>query len=135
MTHTSKLPDKPSALIRVALGDLQKCLDNAPHNIDLMRAVLIQTFGASPTTELNQYTLFRGNSTHPDVAKLGAIEAFEFGWVYIGLVTLGLDPNATPELISIGQKRHAVSDFDSKLPKKFFRDMRKIADSFERIGY
>ena len=35
MTYTSKLPDQPSALIRVALDDLKKCMDDPIYEINM----------------------------------------------------------------------------------------------------
>ena len=37
MTYTSKLPDQPSALIRVALDDLKKCMGDPTYEINMAK--------------------------------------------------------------------------------------------------
>ena len=64
MTYTSKLPDKPSALIRAALDDLKKCM-------------------ADPTYEINMATWHKPlvnqrDSAHCSVCLAGAVLAQTF---------------------------------------------------------
>ena len=149
MTYTSKLPDQPSALIRVALADLQKCIDDPVYKIDmrtwhkpvdsgthcsvcLAGSVLAQTFKV-PTSE--SIPAIRHFVDCNELDKLEALDYFRTGNIFDGLILLICDPQGVSALDEISQLNGSISEFDEHSPENFFDNMNAIADAFERCGY
>ena len=149
MTNTSKLPDQPSALIRVALGDLQKCLADPIYKIDmrtwhkpvdngthcfvcLAGSVLAQTFKVPPSESIPAIRHFIDCN---ELDKLEALDYFRTGNIFDGLILMGFDPQGNSALDEMGQLNGGLAPFDADDPKIFFDDMNTIADAFERCGY
>ena len=151
MSYESKLPDKPSELIRVALGDLQKCIDDPHYSIDmnnwhvpcvgycsvcLAGAVMAKTFEIDPRAGTTPGKYFKREWNNPDFIKLEALDRFRCGQIYNGLICMRLDPspsrNALDEAYRLGSTMRA---FNSDYPEHFLGDMRLIVRELERVGY
>ena len=150
MTYTSKLPDQPSALIRLALGDLQKCMADPVYKIDMRHwhmpaddesncsvclagAVLAQTFKMLPSTLIHNLHYYLSDPNDSD--KLAALDDFRTGDLVDGLIVMGFDPQGNSALDGMGQLNGGLAPFDADDPKIFFDDMNTIADALERCGY
>lgn len=92
----TKLPDKPSALIRVALADLEKCEKDPRYEIEmdhwhqangvckvcLAGSVMAKSLGAEPSKGF-------GPSDFDQDQKLRALDCFRTGWIKDALFLMG----------------------------------------------
>lgn len=134
------LPDKPSALIRLALDDLAKVEampemyrvemgewhnphhDDAKCRVCLAGSVIARTLGAAPGD-------FMEPSDYPDdvADKLCALDRFRIGRLYCGLYCIGLEaPEGLPPLATVTPH--------SRDPNKFRADMLALAAMLEEHG-
>ncbi len=135
---TNTLPDKASALIRVALRDLKACEkdDNYIINMKMWHvsgryncevcmagAVMAQSLG----TDFENYAEPRG---FPDDArgKLYALNMFRVGYIEIALQHMGV--NLFHE---IGLDYREIVGYEDDR-EKFFEQMNVMADDLERVG-
>ena len=149
MAYTSKLPDQPSALIRAALADLQKCIDDPIYKIDmktwhkpvdngkhcsvcLAGSVLAQTFKVPPSESIPAIRHFVDCN---ELDKLEALDYFRTGNIFDGLILLGRDTQGVIALDEINQLNGSISEFDEHSPEEFFHNIKSIANAFERCGY
>ena len=135
----SSLPDKPSALIRLALDDLAKCEQDPRYTINmcawhfphgdgncsvcLAGAVMAQHLNISVQEE-------RFPSSFDDFElnrKLRALNAFRAGWITGGLDHLGI---TIPENL-IGSMTVESYRYDAD---QFYTDMRHMANILEKEG-
>jgi hypothetical protein len=141
-TCVSKLPDKPSALIRVALEDLEKCekderyriymadyhlaTSNGPCLVCLAGVVLAKTIGIPPT-ETYGPTRLAADGNLDNARKLYALDLFRCGSIKAALSDLRIPhPDGLPN-------HHGVTDYDRN-PAQFKTDMRAMADLLESEG-
>ena len=152
----SKLPDTPSALIRVALADLQKCIDDPMYKIDmrtwhkpvdngkhcsvcLAGSVLAKTFKVPPRESVPTPRPFARRFSS-DCKKLLALNSFREGAFFEGLILMGVhcpynDAVFYEAFHETCQLRMDEYEYDKTNPKKFFSAMNTIADALERCGY
>lgn len=147
MNTTKKLPDKPSALIRLALEDLKKVEqdDNYIVNMNqwhmpivgykcqvcLAGAVMVKEFDA-PRDEF--LTPGSYEITPPDdleahnYNRLCSLNEFRQGMIKSGFLNLGLElPQGLPRAIVVTDYEHS--------PRKFYEDMEAMAKLLEEHGY
>jgi len=138
---TSKLPDTPSALIRVALADLKKCEAMPGYRIDmttfhtptsndvclvcLAGAVMAQTLG-----------VMKGGYSTPahcpeELEKLIALDCFRVGDVEMGLCELGIE--APQDLLELWRGELEFTDYHDD-PAQFHQDMEALAKELEAHG-
>ena len=150
MTYTSKLPGQPSALIRVALADLQKCIADPIYKIDmktwhkpvdsgkhcsvcLAGSVLAQTLNVLPGESIPTQGPFAWRF-FSDNKKLLALNYFRIGAFFEGLILMGV-PHPYNDA-ALDEVRHLpVVEYDKEHPELFFSAMNKTADALERCGY
>ena len=135
-TKSDCLPSKPSALIRVALADLQKCEKDKRYGIDmgdwhqphaklccvvcLAGSVMAQSLGAQI-----------GESRTPDdwsntvARQLFALDDFRQGDVSDGLEVLGF---------SSERRKTSIPEYEHDDPVPFHKAMNDMADMLEREG-
>jgi hypothetical protein len=136
----SKLPDKPSELIRVALTDLAKCEAmpekyqvhmrdwhtplSSPNvcSVCLAGAVMAQTLGADIGVELDP-------DDFADVNKLCALDDLRIGDVVQALWLLGL-VSGSHFYHDLNRK---ITDYEAS-PTMFREEMNKLADELEKAG-
>lgn len=132
----TKLPDKPSALIRLALKDLEKCERSRKYKINMSvwhepngkcsvcmaGAIMAQRLNCDPGKELAPWQdgLFDADTR----GKLDAVDWFRMGCVDMGLHGMGIDR------IYPDQK---VTDYHRDR-SQFKRDMRKLASLLAKEG-
>lgn len=131
----AKLPEKPSALIRLAVRDLEKAERARNYKVDMgtwhtpngkcrvcfAGAVMAGTLGASRKDCLSP------QSFGDDAAKLESLDYFRTGHIRLGLQINGRE---TPAAVS---NFAVVPDYDED-PKAFKRDMRKLATMLAKHG-
>lgn len=131
-----KLPDKPSALIRVALRDLEKCERSRQYRIDmstwhrpngqcsvcLAGAVMSQTMQVPASKKIGPYDFKNQNIR----AKLFALNAFRGGFVGDGLTDMGIE---NPLLTQTAN----VTSYNRD-PIQFKSDMRRLASLLSKAG-
>lgn len=125
------LPDKPSALIRLAIQDVEKL--EAARPFGLLQE-LQSTDWHSPVKTLAQVHLLdlmkkmEVDATVPEVdCKLRALDLFRTGSVAVGLVTMGLEhPQELAPYIEVHAYLHH--------PEAFKADMLALADRLEGVG-
>ncbi len=135
----NKLPDDPSALIRVALDDLKKCEADPAYEIDmgdwhnpsdqytvclvcLAGAVMAQRLGTDPE-DYSIPCVFKVK----DAAKLRALNEFRGGYVTAGLYFMSLKlPAGIEQTIPIPQYKAG--------PAAFHYAMNTLADTLEAAG-
>lgn len=131
----TKLPDKPSALIRVALRDLEACEKDPRYEIEmdywhqangvckvcLAGSVMAKSLGAPPDKSLGSYDF-------DEDGKLVALDYFRLGWIKDGLYQMTGGPVPT----SLRKDRRIASYSDD--PADFKRDMNALADELEAQG-
>lgn len=135
------LPDKPSELILLALGDLEKCEKDDKYAIDMSNwccpdwkdpniccvcfagAVMVQTLGIK--IESGSYERFPWETDFE--SKLLALDNFRSGHVNRGLQGMGLKPILGLDV------RHGVQYKDD--PVKFKAAMRDLAAQLAQHGY
>ncbi len=99
----SKLPDKPSTLIRLALDDLKKCEASDDYVIDmadwhvpfgsgrcevcLAGAVMAQSLGVGISRDTTPGSMGEGLDR-----KLSSLEEFRQGYIHSGLRKMGIEP-------------------------------------------
>lgn len=134
---TLTLPDKPSALIRLALADLVKCERSKKYRIDmefwhmpnsqcavcLAGAVIAKTLGADSGRYVGPSDFL--NDTY---RKLCALNAFRTGSCRAGFEYL------RRSVIRGRSFYRDIVDYEDD-PKEFKRDMRKLAADLEEAGY
>ncbi len=138
----SRLPDKPSALIRVALDDLAACELSKDYEVNMGEwhilrdtslgnpycavcfagAVMAQTLGADLEEDLNPASFPR------DTNKLQALDCFRQGEVVGGLVNMGL---AVPRGFGAVAE---IPAYDAEDPTEFHWAMCDLADRLEKAG-
>lgn len=135
---TVKLPDAPSALIRLALDDLRKCETSAKYWINmgewhgpndgdhevcdvcLAGAVMAQSLDA----DSRAYTTpgeFGNNSK-----KLTALDSFRAGSVHEGLQIMGREQSPLPDFL--------IPEYFEDDSEPFHEAMEMLADKLERVG-
>lgn len=141
----SKLPDKPSELIRMAIDDLEKVEADTKYSVRmgvwhspsldscevcLAGAVMAKTL-ETPVENFEYPTGFSA-TVH---AKLGALDSFRSGHVIDAFVTLGYcDYDEVPGDILDVHKGVTVVSYEDD-PEAFKVDMLVLANSLEGIGY
>lgn len=95
-----KLPDKPSALIRLALRDLEKCERSPKYKVEmaywhdpngkckvcLAGSVMAKSLGVGPNQQLHPQDLEDADTQR----KLFALNAFRVGGIHGGLEEMGI---------------------------------------------
>ena len=142
MTNPS-LPDLPSALIRVALTDLQVIQKNPAYNIKmsmwhmtlvddeeticqvcLAGAVMANTLNADITRDMSPQDYSR-----VDARKLDALDDFRNGHVGRAFKVLNIPRHPTiPWYV-------AIDPYDPDYPNIFINAMSDMADMLEKAGY
>lgn len=143
----SKLPDKPSALIRVALEDLEKCEKDPRYEINMGRwhertltdednpdsakcavcfagVVVANRLGLTPD-ETFRFKAF----DYETRSKLLALDEFRCGCWRIALAHMGINEPSEP--LEINPFEIAIYRQD---PAQFKTDMRALADLLESKG-
>lgn len=135
----TNLPDKPSALIRLALADLRKCEADPAYEIDMDAyhqpehgKCVVCLAGAVMACDLDvsRFRVFAPASFERSIAmKLIALNQFRTGDVTCGLNVLKLPDNtiAPPNL------DRCVTPYDVD-QEMFYMDMAKLADDLEKAG-
>lgn len=133
-----KLPDTPSALIRLALLDLEKCEKSKRYEVNmgewhtpngvckvcLAGSVMAQTMHCSPQKLLVPNSEFFDRDTY---TKLSALNEFRTGSIEFGFYDIGIDkPDSIPNDMD-------VADYHLG-PTRFKRDMRKLATMLAKEG-
>ena len=142
-TGATKLPDKPSALIRVGLADLKAIGETPGYQIDFMTwhnpaqegdtclvclagAVMARSLGAERGTTTGPGDFEDTERTHQ---KLLALESFRYGEAATGMAhALGYGDRDWEEF-----DRH-VTAFEHS-PGGFYADMERLAQDLEDAGY
>lgn len=135
----NKLPNKPSALIRLALKDLSKVEKDRRYKVNmyswhvpskltkrcsvcLAGSVMAKSLGAIRSTEC-------APSNFEETNKLRAIDYFRTGNISWGASRLGFDiSHPADQDIVVSVTTYEVD------PVQFKKDMLKIATTFESIG-
>lgn len=139
MTKT-KLPNKPSALIRLAIKDLEACEKDESYNINMDRwqmplsngicevclagSVMAKTLGVPRTLES---TAAFTSLDMPTMNKMWALDYFRKGNLYGGLISLKLP-------IARWKLQVEVPEYTPKTAKKFKKEMLEMAQQFEDGG-
>lgn len=134
----AKLPNKPSALIHVALKDLELCEADPRYEVNmadwhepdndgtcyvcLAGAVMAKTCGANPKERFD-FSNFHGHTPR----KLEALDAFRVGAVEYGLELLKLK---LPE----GFSSHRTISTYLANPPLFKMHLRRLAKDLEAVG-
>lgn len=132
-----KLPDKPSALIRLALRDLEKCERSSKYKVEmaywhdpngkckvcLAGSVIAKTLGVKPNQQLHP-----DDCTDNDTRrKLFALNAFRLGGIHGGLDEMGIErPNTIPMTVP--------REFYKENSTKFKVFMRGVATMLAKEG-
>jgi len=134
---TCVLPDKPSELIRLALGDLRKCENDPIYTIDmgawhepmegtcyvcLAGAVMAQSKGYSDSELVMPFHTDENN-------KYVALNYFREGRIYRGLGRMGFHSTAFPEIPEVCE----ITPYGEN-PAQFHTDMESLAALLERHG-
>ena len=147
----SKLPDKPSELIRVALADLEKCEADPRYLIDMDRwhsgirhdsnepcavcfagSVMAQRLGAD-----HRYYISGPGRFDEDEGKLHALNAFREGRIAAGLIAFyghlpsSQPPGASDVVESLVDEGISPYAWD---PSEFKSDMEALAEAFSERG-
>lgn len=138
----SKLPDKPSELIRVALKDLAVVEKDERYVVDMgswherrrsrcavcfAGAVMAGTLGASHSKSITP-----GDFDGVTAMKLAALDSIRTGWVRHGLDTMGVFIGP-PQDRSIYRFDRDITPY--AISKNSFKaDMRALADDLEKAG-
>lgn len=137
------LPNKLSALIRVALDDLEKCENDGRYRINmdiwhdpdpaisvcyvcLAGAVMAQSLKLAPSKS-------RAPSMFPEnQSKLYALNGIRSGHIYGPLLEMGVgvSPDSMPEKL----RKFSVTSY-SRSPTQFKSDLRALADELEQYGF
>jgi hypothetical protein len=144
--NDTRLPDTPSALIRLALGDLRKCEADPRYKINfgewhnptgqqcevcLAGAVLAKTCGMDPRTGVNWAAIGR-----PTYYRCIAMDNFRRGEIYAGLRYMrfagALQESPTDEEVAL-QPALKFPKY-SEDPEAFYTVMSALADEFEEAG-
>lgn len=136
MTKTKqvKLPDKPSALIRLALRDLEKCEQSKNYQIEmgawhepngkcsvcLAGAVMAQSLYGERSKA------FIPSDFGPNELKLRALDDFRCGYINEAFMQLGMKHPGLPEYFEVAQYRGN--------PQKFKKNMRQLATLLAKEG-
>jgi hypothetical protein len=140
----SKLPKKPSKLIRLALRDLEKTEVDSNYCVYMpvwhqpdgrsgvcyvcfAGAVMAKRFKLPPDIDVSPASITRLGFTFEDRYRLQALNLFRTGSVAEALATLGLE---RPARLRAG---YNIADYDFD-PKKFHKQMHKLADRLEKHG-
>lgn len=139
MSDDSKLPDKPSDLIELALADLEKIEQDGRYEVDMSEAfhepiggvcivcfagcVIAGTIGRSPGDEV--YPRECGKS---DNRKLYALDSFRCGHIAAALQWLGINHRDLDLPEEFG-----VTSYEDD-PDDFKDDMRKLSDMLRVHG-
>lgn len=135
----TKLPDKPSALIRLALKDLEKCERSRKYKIDmdywykpngkckvcLAGSVMAQTMQIKSKVEIEPCFL----DDDSDRLKLEALNNFRVGYPRYALEDMGIRSPAVDNV----PWEFSVEDYGID-PTQFKRDMRKLASLLAKEG-
>lgn len=138
----NKLPNKPSALIRVAIEDLIKCEQDSRYDVNmgiwhggtyrqgdlcsvcLAGAVMAQELEALPKDDLDPFDF-------KEINKLLALDAFRVGCISSGLNYMDTDaPPSIPITMEVSQYKSS----NSYLKDRFKYDMLNMADMLEQAG-
>lgn len=138
----TKLPDKPSELIRLAIADLTKVERSKAYRVDMglyhqpveltdpvdyvcavcfAGAVMAKTLGA-PKRDRMAPDCFDRDTAH----KLHALNEFRTGCVGSGLAVMGIRRYEAPVRVPVTQYRYDRNQFK--------QDMRLMASELEDIG-
>ena len=149
--YGQELPDKPSQLIYMALGDLEKVENDDRYTVDMVKyhvaeddtcyvclagAVMAKRLPTHPTVSISP-SLFRKDIED----KLQALDEFRTHSINAGLGRMGLTKEKAPELygrddyprnrlynaIRVGTYKES--------PKRFKKNMRRLAKAFEKLGH
>jgi hypothetical protein len=134
----TKLPDKPSALIRLALRDLEKCERSKRYGINMAEwhkpngvcevclagAVMAKTLSVPANVHLDPFAML----PHQDdsARKLIALDYFRCGQVNAGIINMGVTCGRY-----IGPER--ITNYLDNKPQ-FKKDMRKLAAMLAKEG-
>jgi hypothetical protein len=133
---TTKLPDKPSELIRVALEDMRALEEDTRYRIDMgawhhpgpvfchvcaAGAVMARRLGVGPATKTSPSDFDDETSR-----KLFALDCFREGQVLIGLIRLDIAPGNYP--LDVRITPYEVHR------EAFYRDMEALAAMLEGVG-
>jgi hypothetical protein len=138
------LPEKPSALIRLALADLRKVEQDPQYEVDMEKwhhpgaqtcmvclagAVIAKSLAADPNTGSSPGTLHeQGKISGPDLEKLLALNNFRENYTRAGFMRVtGRD---VPHVTEFPWVPHYDVD-----PERFHLALNRTADIFEKEGY
>ena len=141
----SKLPDKPSELIRVALADLAKCEADPTYEIDmnvwhkgaaiptdtclvcLAGAVMANSLRVAPTASVIPPA---GGFESGDIGALFAIDSLRAGNVLAAVANLRLPMDA---MNRVPRDEVEICEYETD-PSEFRADMETLADELEANG-
>ena len=146
-TTVQELPDLPSELIRVAIEDTKKILEDKHYKLDLRRwhdydkddgrctvcfggAVMSKSLGLSPNI-----TAIPSSFSNSNARKLSALECFRSGDLYAGCIIMDIDEDKLVNMPRIVVVR--CIDLDSpgkrfdRLAKEFLPNMEMVASVLE----
>lgn len=146
MSDSNVLPDKPSALIRLALDDLEKVEKDGRYRVDMTQwhggwrperdipcrvclagAVMAKTLG----TNLRASIVPRDSH---DGYKLRSLNDFREGRIEDGLHWFYALSGDCPVELAQGQAYRTLARYDHDAPGKFHADMTRLADFLEGLG-
>ena len=141
------LPDKPSALIRLALRDLEKVERSRSYKVDMgswhmpeVKWCRVCFAGSVMAMSLNaERARFLGPPDFPKEAhKLDALDRFRSGSVRYGLEDFGVAASRTRRVLRAlaareGRLDRGVTPYDVD-PKLFKHDMRRLATLLAKHG-
>lgn len=134
------LPDKPSALIRLAIADLEKCEASPNYVIDMDVWHGPCAAGSTPCHVCLAGAVMAGSLGYPareDVCpsdtehtpKMEALDGLRIGEWGPALATLDIAPEKTPDGLTMFSPTPYKDD-----PAAFKADMLRAADIFEEAG-
>ncbi|MAS09906.1 hypothetical protein [Salinisphaera sp.] len=141
----AKLPNEPSALIRLALGDLEKAEQSPDYEIEMgtwhdsyggicevcfAGTVIAGTLEGDPQADLSPSSY--------DVAtraKLNALDDLRCGSVASAIDVLALYDVVDDQALEITDGLSFVATHYDNSPEAFKREMGELADKLEEVGY
>lgn len=137
-----ELPDKPSDLIRLAVKDLQSCIEknyvvdmfdwysanDGICSVCIAGAVMAESLGLSPADNLSIGPIRRFSELGRNRCnKLLALNHFHFGYMRQGCSELNIElPSNCPKIVEVAKY--------SDNPSEFFKCMLNMSDKFESFG-
>jgi len=150
-TTVQELPDLPSELIRVAIEDTKKILEDKHYKLDLRRwhdydkddgrctvcfggAVMSKSLGLSPNI-----TAIPSSFSASTARKLSALDCFRSGKLYDGCLMMGIDKDELHMLpLSVFVRCIDVDSSGEQFDKsaeEFLSDMETVASVLERNNF